>query len=164
MLANKLEDSFATVFRQTSMNRFEDRYHTARRTEGELSTARLSELWMESQRAMFADSVTLREAYGIWWSYIPHFLNTPGYVYAYSFGELLVLALFKLYQKTGLDFVPRYLEVLASGDSDYPERILAKAGVDLSDPQFWNEGLETLRELVDQEEALAREVFPSRFQ
>jgi oligoendopeptidase F len=164
MLANKLEDSFATVFRQTSMNRFEHRYHTARRTEGELSTARLSELWMESQRAMFADSVTLRDAYGIWWSYIPHFLNTPGYVYAYSFGELLVLALFKLYRKTGLDFVPRYLEVLASGDSDYPERILAKAGVDLSDPQFWNEGLETLRELVDQEEALARAVFPNRFQ
>jgi oligoendopeptidase F len=160
MLSNKLEDSFATVFRQTSMNRFEDGYHSARRSEGELSTERLSEIWMSTQRAMFGDSVTLRPEYGIWWSYIPHFLNTPGYVYAYSFGELLVLALFSLYQQRGADFVPHYLDVLAAGDSDYPDRILARAGIDLADPTFWTQGLETLRTLVSQEEALAAEVFP----
>lgn len=163
MQANKLEDSFATVFRQTSMNRFENGYHTARRSEGELSTARISEIWMETQRAMFGSSITLREEYGIWWSYVPHFLHTPGYVYAYSFGELLVLALFNLYQKRGAEFVPQYLEVLAAGDSDYPEKILAKAGVNLSDPNFWNEGLSLLRAQVDREEALAKEVFPEKF-
>lgn len=163
MTASKIEDSFATIFRQTSMNRFEHGYHTARRTEGELSTERLSQIWLDTQRAMFGDSVTLREDYGLWWSYIPHFLNTPGYVYAYAFGELLVLALFNVYQKRGADFVPAYLEVLGAGDSDYPENILAKAGVNLSDPSFWNEGLQTLSDLVTQEEKLAREVFPEKF-
>jgi oligoendopeptidase F len=163
MTASKIEDSFATIFRQISMNRFEHAYHTARRGEGELSTARLNELWLDTQRAMFGDSVTLREDYGLWWSYIPHFLHTPGYVYAYAFGELLVLALFNVYQKRGADFVPAYLDVLGAGDSDYPENILAKAGINLSDPSFWNEGLQALDALVKQEEALAREVFPEKF-
>lgn len=163
MLAQKLEDSFATVFRQISMNRFEDALHTARRTEGELSTARISELWMNTQKAMFGDSVTLREDYGIWWSYVPHFLNTPGYVYAYAFGELLVLALFNLYRKRGTEFVPQYLDVLAAGDSDYPDKILAKVGVDLTDPAFWDEGLAALRTLVREEADLAKQVYPEKF-
>ncbi|MDX2138433.1 MAG: M3 family oligoendopeptidase [Chloroflexota bacterium] len=163
LLAGKIEDSFATIFRQISMNRFEDKLHTSRRTEGELSTEKISELWMGTQKAMFGDSVTLRDDYGLWWSYIPHFLNTPGYVYAYSFGELLVLALFNLYQQRGADFVPQYLEVLAAGDSDYPQNILAKVGVDLSDPAFWHNGLNILRSMVEQEEALARQVYPAKF-
>lgn len=163
MLAQKIEDSFATVFRQISMNRFEDGLHTARRTEGELSPERINEIWMKSQRDMFGDSVTLRDDYGLWWSYVPHFIGSPGYVYAYSFGELLVLALFNLYQKRGAEFVPQYLDVLAAGDSDYPENILAKAGIDLTDPNFWNEGLEALAKLVDQEEELARQVYPEKF-
>lgn len=162
MLMQKLEDSFATVFRQISMNRFEDAMHTARRTEGELSTERLSELWLTTQRSMFGDSVTLRPEYGTWWSYIPHFLNTPGYVYAYAFGELLVLALFNLYRQRGADFVPQYIDVLAAGDSDYPANILAKVGVDLSDPGFWEQGLAALRDLVAQETALAADVYPGK--
>ncbi|MBC8100327.1 MAG: M3 family oligoendopeptidase [Armatimonadetes bacterium] len=163
MLAEKVEDTIATVFRQTSMNRFEDQLHTARRTEGELSTERISQMWLETQRAMFGDSVTLREAYGLWWGYIPHFLATPGYVYAYAFGELLVLALFQLYQERGAAFVPQYLDVLAAGDSDYPDKILAKVGLDLNDPAFWGKGIAALRVLIDQEEALARELFPAKF-
>ncbi|MEO8396614.1 MAG: M3 family metallopeptidase, partial [Chloroflexota bacterium] len=163
MLAGKIEDSFATIFRQISMNRFENGLHTARRTEGELSTERISEIWMESQKAMFQGSVNLRDEYGLWWSYVPHFLGSPGYVYAYSFGELLVLALFNLYQKKGASFIPQYLDVLAAGDSDYPDRILAKAGINLSDPAFWDEGLDALQKLVDQEEALAKEVYPEKF-
>jgi len=162
MLMQKLEDSFATVFRQIAMNRFEDAMHTARRAEGELSTERLNELWLTTQRAMFGDSVTLRPEYATWWSYIPHFLNTPGYVYAYAFGELLVLALFNLYRQRGADFVPQYLDVLAAGDSDYPANILARVGVDLSDPGFWTQGLAALRDLLAQEMALAAEVFPDR--
>jgi oligoendopeptidase F len=163
MLAAKIEDTFATVFRQIAMNRFEDGLHTARRTQGELTTDQISAIWMDTQRAMFQGSVNLRDDYGIWWSYVHHFLQVPGYVYAYSFGELLVLALFNLYQSRGADFVPAYLDVLAAGGSDWPENILAKVGVDLTDPDFWNEGLAILRDMVDQEEALAHEVYPAKF-
>ena len=163
MLVSKIEDSFSTIFRQVSMNRFENAMHTARREEGELSTDRLSELWIETQRAMYGDSVDLRDEYRAWWSYIPHFLHTPGYVYAYAFGELLVLALYNLYQQEGESFIPRYLDLLASGDSDYPDRLLAKVGVDLNDPGFWQQGIDALRQLVDREEELARSLYPDRF-
>jgi oligoendopeptidase F len=163
MLSKKIEDSFATIFRQISMNRFEDAMHTARRSEGELTTERISELWMQTQKAMFGDSLTLTDNYGRWWSFIPHFLNTPGYVYAYAFGELLVLALFNLYQERGEAFVPQFLAVLAAGDSDWPEQILAKVGVDLSDLGFWNHGLAALEKLVEQEEALAKQLYPEKF-
>ncbi|MBK8022891.1 MAG: M3 family oligoendopeptidase [Chloroflexi bacterium] len=163
LLLGKLEDSFATVFRQIAMNRFEDAMHTARRTEGELTTERLNEIWLQTQRDQFRDSVTLRDEYKQWWSYIPHFLHTPGYVYAYSFGELLVLALFNLYKKGDSGFVEKYISVLEAGNTDYPENILGKIGIDLRDPAFWNEGLQTLSDMVDQEEALARQVFPDKF-
>ena len=154
MLARKVEDTFATVFRQVSMNRFEEAIHTARRGEGELSTERIGELWLDSQRAMFGDSLTLRDEYRLWWSYIPHFINTPGYVYAYSFGELLVMALFKLYQSEGPSFAPKYLEVLAMGGADRPENIVKLAGVDLADPTFWKQGLAIIDDMVSQIETL----------
>src|SRR5690606_5046624 len=163
MLAQKVEDSFATIFRQVAMNRFEDGLHNSRRNEGELSTERINQIWMETPRAMFQGSVNLRDDYGIWWSYIGHFIGAPGYVYAYAFGELLVLALFNLYKQRGDVFVPQYLDVLAAGGSDYPEKILSKVGVDLSDTSFWNQGLEILRTLIEQEEQLAREVYPDKF-
>lgn len=163
MLANKIEDTFATVFRQVAMNRFEDAIHTARRTEGELTTDRLNHFWLETQRAMFGDSVNMRDDYGIWWSYVGHFVSTPGYVYAYAFGELLVLALYQLYTERGAAFVPQYIEVLEAGNTDYPDKILAKVGVDLNDPAFWEKGLAAIRDLVTQEEALAREVYPQNF-
>jgi oligoendopeptidase F len=163
LLGGKIEDSFATIFRQVSMNRFENALHTARRSEGELSAERLGDLWYSTQTAMFGDSVTLTDNYRAWWSYIPHFLHTPGYVYAYAFGELLVLALYNIYQTRGAAFVPQYLSVLEAGDSDYPDRILAQVGVNLNDPNFWSEGLQALDKLVTQEEALARELFPEKF-
>jgi oligoendopeptidase F len=163
MLADKIEGNFATIFRQIAMNRFEDKLHNARRSEGELSTERISEFWLETQKAMFQGSVNLRDDYSVWWSYIPHFLNTPGYVYAYSFGELLVLALYRIYQQRGADFVPQFIEVLTAGDSDWPDKILAKAGIDLTDLNFWNDGLAILREMVDEEERIARELYPDKF-
>ncbi len=163
MISEKIDSTFATVFRQISMNRFEDAMHTARRTEGELSTDRLNELWMETQKDMFQGSVTMRDSYAQWWSYIPHFLGTPGYVYAYAFGELLVLALYALYEKTGDSFIPKYVELLASGDSDYPENLLATIGVDLNDPDFWNNGIDLIRKLVAQEKELAQELYPDKF-
>jgi oligoendopeptidase F len=83
-------------------------------------------------------------------------------VYAYVFGELLVLALYNLYRERGAAFVPQYLEVLGAGNSDWPENILAKVGVDLTDPGFWTQGLDAIRALVGQEEQLAREVYPDK--
>lgn len=163
MLFEKIEDTFATVFRQVSMNRFENAMHTAYREQGELTTEKLSELWLETQRDMFQGSVNMTDNYGTWWSYIPHFLHVPGYVYAYAFGELLVLALFELYKEQGADFVPKYIDVLSSGGNDYPDQILAKAGVDLNDPKFWQKGIDVVRSLVEQEEALAKELYPDKF-
>jgi len=143
-ICQKLESIFATVFRQVSMNRFEHAVHNARRESGELSHEALSRHWLSTQQAMFTDSVNLREDYGIWWSYIPHFLSTPGYVYSYAFGELLVLALYNLYQEDGATFVPKYLELLRAGGSDTPARLLSPFGVDLDDPKFWLGGLTTI--------------------
>ncbi|MBU0675348.1 MAG: M3 family oligoendopeptidase [Proteobacteria bacterium] len=140
----KLESIFATVFRQVAMNRFEDRMHCARRDQGELTPDDLSRHWLETQRAMFGNSVTLSEEYGIWWSYIPHFLNSPGYVYSYAFGELLVLALYNLYLKDPEGFVPLYLALLESGGKDTPYHLLKPFGIDLNDPAFWQGGLEII--------------------
>jgi oligoendopeptidase F len=162
MLVEKIEGVFATVFRQVSMNRFEDSYHTARREQGELSTDAISDLWLTTQKAMFGDSVTLRDAYGIWWSYVPHFLHTPGYVYAYAFGELLVLALYRLYEQEGARFIPQYIDLLAAGDSDDPHNLLAAVGIDLLDPAFWDKGLDAIAQLIDQEMALATTLYPAR--
>lgn len=147
-VCQKLESIFATVFRQVSMNRFENLIHTSRREEGELSAERLSALWMETQQNMFGDSVRLSENYGIWWSYIPHFLSTPGYVYSYAFGELLVLALYNLYRQEGATFVPKYLTLLSAGGSDSPYALLKPFGVNLDDPVFWQGGLAIIDEML----------------
>ncbi len=163
MLTEKIEDTFATVFRQISMNRFENKMHTARRSEGELTAERFNQLWLETQRDMFGDSVTITDEYGSWWSYVPHFLHTPGYVYAYSFGELLVLALYRIYQEEGDPFVPKYIDLLAAGDSDYPDRLLAKVGVDINDLGFWQKGIDVIEAWVAQAESLSRQLYPEKF-
>jgi oligoendopeptidase F len=155
MLTAKIEESFATVFRQISMNRFENAIHTARRAEGELTTERFGELWYETQVDMFRGSVTITDDYRWWWSYIPHFVHVPGYVYAYGFGELLVLALYAHYQADGEGFADAYLDMLAAGGSDWPHKIVMPLGVDLTDPGFWNNGLQILDDMVSEAEALA---------
>jgi len=113
---------------------------------------------METQQDMFQGSVRLGDHYRIWWSYIPHFLHTPGYVYAYAFGELLVLALYAQYQKEGEDFVEKYLQLLEAGGSDWPHVLLAKLGIDLKNPQFWKEGLSAIEQLITRAEELAKEM------
>ncbi len=145
----KLESIFATAFRQVAMNRFEELTHNARRNSGELSSDEISEYWLETQRAMFGDSVNLTDDYSIWWSYIPHFLSTPGYVYSYAFGELLVLALYSLYKKEGESFVPKYMQLLRSGGSESPVELLRPFGVNLDDSRFWNEGLDIISLMLD---------------
>ncbi len=147
-VCQKLESIFATVFRQVAMNRFEDKIHNARKEQGELSPDDFSRFWLETQQAMFGSSVTLSKDYGIWWSYIPHFLNTPGYVYSYAFGELLVLALYKKYQEEGAGFIPKYIAMLSAGGSKSPYDLVAPFGVDLNDPAFWNGGLDIIDNML----------------
>ncbi|MCS7045172.1 MAG: M3 family oligoendopeptidase [Gemmataceae bacterium] len=155
LLCSKIEDAFATVFRQVVLTRFEQRLHDARARQGELSAETINHLWQTANQAMFGDSVTLTEGYAWWWQYIGHFIRAPFYCYAYAFGELLVLALFQKYQHEGAAFVPRYLELLAAGGSDAPHRLLARIGVDVNDPGFWELGLALLGEMVGDAEALA---------
>ncbi|MBX9678358.1 MAG: M3 family oligoendopeptidase [Gemmataceae bacterium] len=155
MLCGKIEDAFATVFRQVVLTQFEQRLHQARQDQGELSTAGINKLWFDVNQAMFGDSVTLTEGYAWWWSYIGHFIRSPFYCYAYAFGELLVLALYQKYLNEGEAFVERYLALLSSGGSDAPHLLLAKLGVDVTDPGFWSLGLKLLEKMVADAESLA---------
>ena len=155
LLAERIDGAIATVFRQMAMNRFEHFVHTRRRTEGELSIDRISELWTETQAELFGDSVQITDGYRIWWSYVPHFINSPGYVYAYAYGQLLALSAYRRYVEEGDPFVPRYLELLAAGGSRSPEQLGALVGIDLADPGFWDAGLALVEEQLTAAETLA---------
>ncbi len=156
LLASSLEDSIATVFRQIAMNRFEHAVHTARRTEGELSVERFGELWAESQQAMLGDSVEITDGYRSWWSYVPHFMGSPGYVYAYAYGQLLALSVYARYQVEGEVFVPAYLDLLRAGGSDTPENLARIVDCDLADPNFWRNGLAIVEAQLNAAEDAAR--------
>lgn len=154
-LCSKIESIFATVFRQIAMNRFEDAIHTRRRESGELSSEDFSALWLTTQQEMFGDSLELTPDYGVWWAYIGHFVHAPGYVYAYAFGELLVLSLYRLYEKGYPDFTRLYLELLASGGGLTPYELLSPFGVDLRSSDFWDRGLDVIDGMVADAERLA---------
>jgi oligoendopeptidase F len=155
LLAERIDGAVATVFRQMAMNRFEHLVHTSRRREGELSVDRLNELWVQTQAELFGDSIELSDGYKVWWSYIPHFINAPGYVYAYAYGQLLALSAYQRYREEGEGFVPRYIELLAAGGSRSPEELAAIVGIDLADPGFWDAGLRLIEEQLGQAEELA---------
>ena len=156
LLAESLEGQIATVFRQVAMNRFEDRVHTQRREQGELSVEQFNEAWGATQHDLLGDTVEITPGYRTWWSYVPHFMGTPGYVYAYAYGQLLALSVYRAYEERGPDFVPQYLELLAAGGSRSPEELGAIVGLDLADPEFWNGGLEIVEEQLEAAEAAAR--------
>lgn len=162
LLAESIEGSIATVFRQIAMYRFEDLAHTARREEGELSLHRIGELWTQTQAEMLGDAVEITDGYRSWWSYIPHFIDAPGYVYAYAYGQLLALSVYRRYLDEGETFVPRYLELLAAGGSRPPEELGSLVGVDLADPSFWESGLDLVDEQLGAAESAARHVLRSR--
>ena len=157
LLAENIEGAIATVFRQTAMNRFEDSCHTARRHEGELSVDRFGELWAKSQEEMLGDAVEVTDGYRSWWSYVPHFIGTPGYVYAYAYGQLLALSVYHQYEEQGSDFVPRYIHMLSSGGSMAPEDLGKIVGCDLADPTFWDGGLDIVEQQLEQAETAAFE-------
>lgn len=156
LLASIIDDSVATVFRQVAMNRFEHACHTSRRRDGELSVERFGELWAETQTDMLGDAVEVTEGYRTWWSYIPHFIGSPGYVYAYAYGQLLALSVYARYEQEGSGFVPAYLELLSAGGSMAPEDLGRIVGVDLADPAFWDGGLAIVEGQLEAAEAAAR--------
>ena len=157
LLAESLDGAVAAVFRQVAMNRFEDRIHAERRSSGELSPDAFAAAWLDTQADLLGDSVEPAPEYGTWWSYVPHFVDTPGYVYAYAYGHLLALSVYRRYQETGAEFVPSYLELLAAGGSRSPEDLGAIVGVDLTDPGFWTSGLGLIEEQLDAAEKAAAE-------
>jgi oligoendopeptidase F len=157
LLAESLDGAVAAVFRQVAMNRFEDRVHRARRESGELSTDDFAGAWMETQTDLLGDSVDLADDYGAWWSYVPHFVDTPGYVYAYAYGHLLALSVYRRYQEHGEEFAPAYVEMLRAGGSRSPEDLGKIVGVDLTDPGFWQSGLDLIAAQLDRAEAEAAE-------
>jgi oligoendopeptidase F len=156
LLAANLEDQIATVFRQIAMNRFEDAAHTARREEGELSVERFGELWHDTQHAMLGDAVEITDGYRTWWSYIPHFIGVPGYVYAYAYGQLLALSVYRRYEDEGESFVPRYLDLLRAGGSLPPAELGRLVDCDLDDPTFWEGGLAVIEAQLAAAEDAAR--------
>ncbi len=157
LLAEAIEGAIATVFRQTAMHQFEQLVHTARREEGELSVERFSDLWVATQEELFGDAVELTDGYRSWWSYIPHFVNTPGYVYAYAYGQLLALSVYQRYRDEGAGFVPDYLRLLSAGGSMAPEALGRIVGIDLADPGFWDAGLALVEQQLAAAEQAARD-------
>jgi oligoendopeptidase F len=157
LLTEAVDGAVATVFRQVAMNRFEHLVHTERREAGELSVDRFGELWIDSQSELLGDAVELTEGYRSWWSYIPHFIGSPGYVYAYAYGQLLALAVYGRYEEEGDAFVPAYLELLGAGGSRSPEELGKIVGVDLADPGFWDLGLAIVDRQLEAAENAARE-------
>jgi oligoendopeptidase F len=158
LLAERTDGAIATVFRQMAMNRFEHLVHTHRRSEGELSVDQICDAWVVSQSELFGDSVEMTDGYRMWWSYVPHFINSPGYVYAYAYGQLLALSVYGRYLQEGESFAPAYLDLLAAGGSRSPEELGSMVGIDLADPGFWDAGLE----LVDQQLRAAEELAQRR--
>jgi oligoendopeptidase F len=157
LLTGRIEDAIATTFRQIAMNRFEHAVHTERRGQGELAPERIGELWLEVQDELFADSVSTA-GYAPWWSYIPHFTGSPGYVYAYAYGYLFSLAIYRRYVQEGDAMVEPYLELLRAGGSRSPEELARIVGLDLTDPAIWASGIDALSEELDEAERLAGEI------
>ena len=152
MLAAKVEDMLNTVVRQIAFCDFERRLHDERRA-GELTPARISEIWLEVQAESLGPAITFDEGYGAYWSYIPHFIHTPFYVYAYAFGDCLVNSLYGVYRDSPDGFEAKYLDMLRAGGTLRHGDLLAPFGLDASDPGFWNRGLDVISGFIDELDA-----------
>ena len=153
MIAGKVEDMLNTVVRQIAFYLFERKLHTAR-TEGELTADQICELWMSVQADSLGPSVRLGEGYETFWAYIPHFIHSPFYVYAYAFGDCLVNSLYSVYQNSDESFVQKYFDMLSAGGTKHHSELLAPFGLDAKDPDFWSKGLSVIEALIDELEAL----------
>ncbi|WP_096025172.1 M3 family oligoendopeptidase [Campylobacter lanienae] len=148
LLAGKIEDIFATLYRQINFTTFERRIHSY---EGEISSDEMDRIWLEESKKMFGESLILNDYYKIWWSYIPHFIHSPFYCYAYSYAQLLVLALFGLYKSGKCEnFVEIYTKFLSLGGSKSPKELVGMFGFDIDDEKFWNIGIDQVANLVNE--------------
>ncbi|WP_101341567.1 M3 family oligoendopeptidase [Cereibacter azotoformans] len=153
LLAGKVEDMINTVVRQIAFYDFECKLHEARR-QGELTPEDINALWMSVQAQSLGDAFEFMEGYETFWSYIPHFVHSPFYVYAYAFGDGLVNALYAVYAEGGEGFEDKYFEMLAAGGSKHHKELLAPFGLDASDPTFWDKGLSMIAGFIDELEAM----------
>lgn len=152
MLSQKVEDMLNTVVRQIAFYSFERQVHTARR-KGELKTEELNEMWLEGSKQSLGPAIKLNDGYEIFWSYIPHFIHSPFYVYAYAFGDCLVNSLYAQYEKSSDGFAERYFDLLKAGGSKHHSELLKPFGLDARDPDFWSLGLSMIERLIDELEA-----------
>ena len=155
MLAAKVEDMINTVVRQTAFYSFERKVHTERRN-GELTADQISELWMSVQGESLGPAIELKSGYETFWAYIPHFVHSPFYVYAYAFGDCLVNSLYAVYEKSASGFAERYLEMLSAGGTKHHSELLAPFGLDARDPKFWEGGLGVIAKLIDELEMMEK--------
>ena len=153
MLAAKVEDMINTVVRQIAFYSFERKVHLERRN-GELTSDKICELWMSVQAESLGPAIELKPGYETFWSYIPHFIHSPFYVYAYAFGDCLVNSLYAVYEKSASGFAERYLAMLAAGGTKHHTELLAPFGLDARDPKFWDGGLSVIAKLIDELETL----------
>jgi oligoendopeptidase F len=154
LLASKVEDMLNTVVRQIAFYTFERKVHTARR-QGELRSEEINAMWLEVQAESLGDAIIANDGYDVFWTYIPHFIHSPFYVYAYAFGDCLVNSLYAQYEKASEGFAERYFELLKAGGSKHHSELLAPFGLDARDPQFWSLGLSMIERLIDELEASA---------
>lgn len=147
LIGSKIEDIFATVFRQTILTRYEQ-FAFTRQEKERLTPESLGDDWIAANRRYYGDAVEMDDNYRWGWSYIPHFINSPFYCYAYSFGELLVLALYRMHQEQGDRFIPGYINLLERGGSGSPSELLSELGVDIADPSFWSKGFVEIERLI----------------
>lgn len=153
LISERVEGSFATVFRQTVLTRYEQRAYATRGEGGTLTSDRLSDIWFEENAKYYGDSVGLPERYRLGWSYIPHFIHTRFYTYAYVFAHLATLALYARYREAGAEFVEGYIDFLSAGGSNTPTELLGALGVDLDDPAVWEPGFREMELMVEAAEA-----------
>jgi oligoendopeptidase F len=157
MIAGKVEDMLNTVVRQIAFYNFERKVHEARR-QGELTSDQLGAFWIEVQSESLGPAIELKPGYEVYWSYVPHFINSPFYVYAYAFGDCLVNSLYGLYQEAHAGFVAKYFDLLKAGGSKHHSELLAPFGLDAADPAFWSKGLKVIEGMIDELEAMDRTV------
>ncbi|PYB73395.1 M3 family oligoendopeptidase [Rhizobium wuzhouense] len=153
MLAQKVEDMINTVVRQIAFYQFERKIHAARK-EGELTAEQIGELWLSVQEESLGPAIKISEGYETWWAYIPHFIHSPFYVYAYAFGDCLVNSLYAVYRNAEDGFQQKYFELLKAGGTKHHSELLAPFGLDATDPAFWSKGLSMIEGLIDELEAL----------
>jgi oligoendopeptidase F len=153
MLASKVEDMINTVVRQIAFYTFERRLHTARK-EGELTPDQINAIWMSVQAESLGDAIEFGPGYEVFWTYIPHFIHSPFYVYAYAFGDCLVNSLYARYQESSEGFQTKYFEMLKAGGTKHHSELLKPFGLDATDPAFWQKGLSVISGMIDELETM----------